>query len=89
MRLSSAWTKNNYREIKHTWERYIAIVAIIALGVGFFSGLKITKTAMVKSLDDYVNEFHMYDFRLISTLGLTKEDVAYFNEQEMTLQKVK
>ena len=81
MRLSSAWTKNNYREIKHTWERYIAIVAIIALGVGFFSGLKITKTAMVKSLDDYVNEFHMYDFRLISTLGLTKEDVACFNEQ--------
>ena len=37
---NSAWRKNNRREIKHTLERYLAIVAIIALGVGFFSGLK-------------------------------------------------
>ena len=35
MRLNSAWNKNNKREIKHTWERYIAIMAIIILGVGF------------------------------------------------------
>lgn len=82
MRGNSAWSKNNKREIKHTWERYIAIVAIIALGVGFFSGLKVTKTAMVKNLDGYVNEYNMYDYRLLSTLGLTKEDVEYFNLQE-------
>ena len=36
---NSAWRKNNLREIKHTLERYLAIMAIIALGVGFFSGL--------------------------------------------------
>lgn len=82
MRRPSAWKKNNNREIRHTWERYIAIVAIIVLGVGFYSGLKITKTAMVKNLDDYVNEFQMYDYRLLSTLGLTKEDVEHFNEQD-------
>lgn len=82
MRGNSAWNKNNKREIKHTWERYIAIVAIIVLGVGFFSGLKVTKTAMVKNLDGYVNEYNMYDYRLLSTLGLTKEDIEYFNLQE-------
>ena len=32
-----AWTKNNLREIVHTLGRYLAIVGIIALGVGFFS----------------------------------------------------
>ncbi|HHX12156.1 MAG TPA: ABC transporter permease, partial [Clostridiales bacterium] len=79
MRGNSAWSKNNKREIKHTWERYIAIVAIIVLGVGFFSGLKVTKTAMVKNLDGYVNEYDMYDYRLLSTLGLTEADVEYFN----------
>lgn len=82
MRRNSAWKKNNYREIKHTWERYIAIVVIIVLGVGFFSGLKVTRTAMVKNLDDYVNKHKMYDYRLLSTLGLTKEDVEYFDGQE-------
>lgn len=82
MKRDSAWRKNNKREIKHTWERYIAIVAIITLGVGFFSGLKVTKTAMVKNLDDYINEYNMYDYRLLSTLGLTKDDVEYFNLQE-------
>lgn len=78
----TAWNKNNRREIKHTLERYIAIVAIITLGVGFFSGLIITKTAMVKTLDTYVLNQQMYDFRLISTLGLSREDVEYFSEQE-------
>lgn len=82
MRLNSAWNKNNNREIKHTWERYIAIMAIIILGVGFFSGLKVTKTAMVKNLDVYAREQQMFDYRLLSTLGITKEDVQYFDGQE-------
>lgn len=82
MKRNSAWRKNNRREIKNTWERYIAIMAIITLGVGFFAGLKVTKTAMVNNLDNYVSEYKMYDFRLLSTLGLTSEDVEYFNEQE-------
>ena len=79
---NSAWRKNNRREIRHTWERYIAILAIIALGTGFFAGLKITKTAMVKNLDNYVSEQQLYDYRLLSTLGLTREDVQYFAEQD-------
>jgi putative ABC transport system permease protein len=82
MRRSSAWRKNNLREIKKTPGRYFAILAIIALGVGFFSGLIITKPAMVKTLDKYVTEHKMYDFRLLSTLGLTDEDVSFFNAKE-------
>ncbi len=82
MRGNSAWRKNNRREIYHTWERYLAIMAIIALGVAFFSGLKMTQPAMVNNLDVYVKEYNMYDFRLISTLGLTKDDVQFFAAQE-------
>lgn len=76
-----AWRKNSIREIKHTWERYIAIMAIITLGVGFFSGLKVTRAAMVKNLDDYLNEYQMYDYQLISTLGLTGDDEQFFDMQ--------
>lgn len=79
MARNSAWRKNNRREIKHTIERYLAIMAIIALGTGFYSGLKITKSAMVNSMSSYLENQHMYDYRLLSTLGLTKEDEEYFS----------
>jgi putative ABC transport system permease protein len=83
MARKSAWRKNNRREIKHTIERYLAIMAIIALGTGFYSGLKITKSAMVNSMSSYLENQHMYDYRLLSTLGLTKEDEEYFSNMSM------
>ena len=82
MKSSLAWRKNNRREVINTWERYLAIMAIIALGVGFFAGLKVTKTAMVNNLDAYVNEYNMYDYRLISSFGLTDDDLKYFNNMD-------
>ncbi len=69
----SMW-KTTLREIRASLGRYLAIFAIIALGVGFFSGLKVTGQAMVKVTDDYLSEHSFYDYRLISTLGLEEAD---------------
>ncbi len=66
------------RQIKGTLGRYLAIFAIIALGVGFFAGLRVSTDAMLRTADDYLQEKKLYDFRLISTLGLTGEDAAAF-----------
>lgn len=77
MNMHSAWKKNQKREIRKTLSRYLAIVTIIALGVGFFSGLKITRNAMVKTADTYIADCDMYDEQLISTLGLSDDDVVY------------
>ena len=74
----SAWRKNNRREIRRTLGRYVAICAIIALGVGFFSGLKLARPAMLQIGQEFVDESGLYDFQLLSTIGLTEEDVAYF-----------
>lgn len=74
--------KTTFREVKQSFGRYVAILAIIALGVGFFSGLKITKTAMVQTADDYWKENQLFDYRLISTLGFEKEDVEAFAGEE-------
>jgi len=68
--------KMTLREIGKSLGRYLAILAIVALGVGFFCGLRLTKTAMLRTLDQYVNELSLYDDRLVSTLGLTQDDVA-------------
>lgn len=74
----SAFKKNSRREIRRTLGRYLAILTIIALGVGFFAGLRVTRTAMVKTGDTYLSDANMFDFRLISTLGITDGDVEYF-----------
>ena len=76
--MRSAIKKSTLREIKNNFGRYVAIIAIIALGVGFFSGLKNTKPAMVKTGDKYISNQNMYDFRLISGLGFTAEDAEKF-----------
>ena len=76
--MRSGMNKMTVREIRSTFGRWIAIFAIVALGVGFFSGLRITRPAMVHTTDEYLREHHFYDFRLLSTLGLTEEDVTAF-----------
>ncbi|MCR5324482.1 MAG: FtsX-like permease family protein [Lachnospiraceae bacterium] len=70
----SMW-KTTLREIRASFGRYLAIFAIIALGVGFFSGLKVTKEAMLEAGDSFLKRNDMFDYRLISTLGLTEDDV--------------
>ena len=71
--------KSALRAIRKNLGRYLAILAIIALGVGFFCGLRICRTAMVRAAGDYIEENKLFDYRLISTLGFTGEDEAYFN----------
>lgn len=66
------------RSIKGSLGRYISILAIIALGVGFFSGLKSSMPAMRSTADSYLRSQRMYDFRLMSTLGFTQEDEDAF-----------
>ena len=66
------------RSIRTSAGRYFAILAIIALGVGFFSGLKNARPAMEKTAEKYLSEHNLYDFELISTLGFTDSDVEAF-----------
>lgn len=70
--------KSTFREIKSSLGRFMAIFAIIALGVGFFAGLKVTKAAMVDTVTAYLNNHAFYDYRLVSTLGFGQEDVNAF-----------
>ena len=73
-----AFTTNNFREIRHTLGRYLAIVGIVALGVGFFAGVKAAKPAMLRTGADYTEKTRLFDFRLVSTLGMTGQDADYF-----------
>lgn len=54
----------------------MAIFAIVALGVGFLSGLLASPVDMRLSADTYCREAGLYDIKIQSTQGLTGEDLS-------------
>lgn len=74
--------KSTLREIKTSLARYLAIFAIVALGVGFFSGLRDCKASMVSTATRYINEHNMFDYQLISTYGIDDESVEMAKQAE-------
>lgn len=80
--MKSIMKKTTLREIRQSLGRYLAIFAIVAMGVGFFAGLKITRQVMITSANAYLEEKQLYDFRLLSTLGFEDEDVQTLSSKE-------
>lgn len=78
----SAIGKSTFREIKQSFGRFAAILMIVALGVGFFAGLKVTKTAMILTTEDYWERTQFFDYRLLSTMGFEEEDAEFLRRQE-------
>ena len=76
--------KTTIREIKGSLGRYLAILAIVTLGVALFTGLKATTPAMIETENDYLAEQNFYDFRLLSTIGFEEADVRRLTEMEQT-----
>ena len=74
--------KTALREIRGTFGRFFAILAIVALGVGFFTGVRITTPAMVHTVNTFLQENQLYDYRLISSLGWDRQNVTDFRNQE-------
>lgn len=81
MKLSSI-RKSTFREIGGSFGRFAAILAIVALGVGLFAGLKVTRTAMVRTTEQYFVQNSFYDYRLLSTMGFEQEDVDFLKNNE-------
>lgn len=74
--MKKTFFKNLFRDIKKTFSRFLSIVIIIAIGVAFYAGVRAASPDMKKSADAYFNKTGFMDFKLISTLGLTKDDIA-------------
>ena len=73
--MTGALIKNTFREMLGTKARFFSIMAIIALGVGFFTGIKATSPSMYSLAENYYRDKHLMDFRLVSTTGFTEDDI--------------
>ena len=67
--------KNILREIYNTKSRFISILAIIGLSVGFFSGVKAASPSMIETADRYFVDQNLMDISLISTVGFDDDDI--------------
>lgn len=81
MRKKALWS-DIFREIWRTKARFLSIFAIIALGVGFFSGIKATGPDMLDTADRYYKQLGLMDVKVQSTYGLTDDDIELLRNHE-------
>ena len=80
--MKKSLVKNNLKAIIKTRRRFFSILVMAFLGVGFFAGLVATSPDMLASLDKYARQNKMQDINIISTLGLTDDDIEALNKLE-------
>ena len=80
--LKTALFKDGIKEVKNSYKRFISLLLIVLLGVGFFAGIKATSPDMRKTIDTYFDDLEVMDVQVISTLGLTDEDVSAIQQVE-------
>ena len=62
-------------EIRRSMGRFLSIFFIVAIGCAFFSGIRASEPDMRYSGDAYFDRKNMMDIEVISTLGLTEDDL--------------
>lgn len=67
--------------------RFISILLIIMLGVGFYAGIKATGPDMLNTADNYYKDYKLMDTKLVSTTGLEDKDIELIKEDK-TVQTV-
>ena len=80
--MHGAFAKIVRRSIRGSLGRFLAIIGIVALGCGFLAGLQMSGPDMRASADRYYDGTHLWDIRLISTLGFSDDDVQRVRDFE-------
>ena len=81
-KVKKALLKDSVKEIKNTYKRFISILLMAFLGVGFFAGMRVASPNMIDTIDLYYKENQVYDIQVLSTLGLTNHDIEAISKIE-------
>ena len=74
--------KDFFVEIRRSLPRYLSIFFIVALGVAFFAGVRASEPDMRLSADAYYDDTNFLDIRVLSTLGLSEDDLDAIRQIE-------
>ena len=80
--MKTALLKDGIKVITKSYKRFISLLLIVLLGVGFFAGLRAASPDMKATVDEYFDELNVMDIQVISTLGLTDDDLEAIKNVE-------
>ena len=80
-----AYKKSIKREILSSKARFASILAIIFLGVAFYSGIKSSGPDMNKAVNELYKNQNLMDSKIVSTLGLTDKDLELLKNNDKIL----
>ena len=78
--MKQAQRKNFFREIRGSFNRWLSLLFIVALGVAFFSGIRSAEPDMRLSADQLYDGTNFMDIRVLGTLGVTEDDLNAIRE---------
>ena len=79
MKKKALW-KDIWIEIGKSKARFLALLAIITLGVAFFAGIKAAGPDMLDTANQYYEDNNLYDLKVLSTYGLEEADITILDE---------
>lgn len=80
--MKKALLKDSLIQIKKTSKRFISMLLMAFMGVGFFAGIRATSPDMKKTMDSYLDTQNVFDIQIVSTLGLTDDDISALSNIE-------
>ena len=82
MKKKKALKKDFRMEVRKSLNRFLSILFIVALGVAFYSGIQSSSPDMNITEDSYFDDSNLMDIRVISTMGLTEDDLEAIRKVE-------
>lgn len=79
MKKKALW-KDIWKGIWNNKARFLALLAIIMLGTGFFGGISATGPDMLDTANDYYQANKLFDLKVVSTYGVDTKDLAALEE---------
>lgn len=67
--------KNTLVKIKKTFGRYISLLAIILIGLGFFAGITVFSPSIKNMMNNDYKESNLMDFKIVSSTGISDNDI--------------
>lgn len=80
--MGKAYWKDIWRTVKKEKKRFISIAVIAALGVTMMCGLRASCVDLRYSADAFFDEQKLFDIRVVSTLGISENDLAALENVE-------
>lgn len=86
--MKSMLIKHIFMKIKDNCKRFLSLLSMALLGVGFYSGIQACSPDMLKTLDNFYDNNNVYDIEITSNLGMTEEnlkDISKINNVEKAI----